>query len=177
MASNSKTILVYSNSESVSHQPSNGDMYWLWQQNPYESECFLELDRKQFETEMRKSIGLRRMFEMGILTIKESSVLEKFNLKDVDEYVMDKKALEKFIDESTVEQFEDYLEFAPQAMIDNIEIICTSKELTDRKKLKLFKEYTGKNLEEFYEDNTEQEIVKVNVEDKKGRQPRKKVIK
>lgn len=177
MASNSKEIRVYSNSESVSHQPSNGDMYWLWEQNPYESECFLDLDRKQFENEMRKSIGLRRMFEMGILSIKESAVLEKFKLEGVSEYVMDKKELEIFIDETNVADFEDFLKFAPQAMIDNVETLCTSKELTDRKKLKLFKEYTGKDLEEFYDDNTEKEIVEVNKDNKQGRKPRSKVIK
>jgi hypothetical protein len=177
MASNSKEIRIYSNSESVSHQPSNGDMYWLWEQNPYESECFLDLDRKQFEVEMRKSVGLRKMFEMGILSVKESAVLEKFKLEGVDEYIMDRKKLENFIDESNVSDFEDFLQFAPQAMIDSVETICTSKELTDRNKIKLFKKYTGKDLEEFYDDKADvgEEVPKA--EAKKGRQPRKPVIK
>lgn len=172
----SKLIKVYSNSDSVSHQPSNGNMYWLWERNPYEDECFLELERKEFETEMRKSIGLRKMFEEGILSVKDEDVLEKFKLKDIDEYVMDKKQLENFIEESTLEEFEDFLKYAPQAMIINIETICTSKELTDRKKIKLFKQYTGKDLQEFYEDNEDKEIVEVN-KPSKGRQPRKKIIK
>lgn len=171
----SKLIKVYSNSDSVSHQPSNGNMYWLWERNPYEDECFLELERKEFETEMRKSIGLRKMFEEGILSVKDEDVLEKFKLKDIDEYVMDKKQLEIFIEESTLGEFEDFLRYAPQAMIINIETICTSKELTDRKKIKLFKQYTGKDLQEFYEDNEDEENVAVNKP--KGRQPRKKIIK
>ena len=172
----SKLIKIYCNSDSVSHQPSNGNMYWLWEQNPYESECFLEIDRKEFETEMRKSIGLRKMFEEGILSVKDENVLEKFKLKEIDEYIMDKTQLEKFIEESTFEEFDDFLQYAPQAMIANIEVICTSKELTDRKKIKLFKQYTGKDLQEFYEDNEEEDIVAVN-KPSKGRKPRKKIIK
>jgi hypothetical protein len=177
MATTSKTIRVYSNSESVSHQPSNGDLYWLWKQNPYEENCYLDIDRKLFETEMRKSIGLRKMFEKGILSIKEAAVLEAFRLKDVDEYVLDKKTLANFIENSTVEKFEDFLKFAPQAMIDNIEVICTSKELTDRRKTKLFKEYTGKDLEEFYDDNANAAVVKEEAVVKQGKTARKKVVK
>lgn len=170
-----KTIKVYSNSDSVSHQPSNGNIYWLWEKNPYEDECYLELDRKEFENEMRKSFGLRRMFEYGILCVKESTFLEKFNLKDIDEYILSNNDLEKFIEDSSIEDFEDYLEYAPKTMLDNIEIICTHKELTDRRKLKLFRQYTGKDLQEFYEDQEDEEGKPV--ETKKGRQPRKKVIK
>ncbi len=177
MASNTKIIRVYSNSPSVSHQPFGTTFYWLWEQNPYEEECYLDLDRKEFENEMRRSVGLRKMFEKGILNIKESAILEMFKLDNLDEYVMNNKQLEEFIDNSTVSDFEDFLQFAPQAMIDNIETICTSKELTDRNKIKLFKRYTGKDLEEFYDDKapTGEETPKTEV--KKGRQPRKPVIK
>lgn len=177
MASNTKTIRVYSNSSSVSHQPFGTTFYWLWEQNPYEDECYLDLDRKEFEDEMRRSIGLRRMFEKGILSIKESAILEKFKLDNLDEYVMNNKQLEKFVEDSTVSEFEDFLQFAPQAMIDNIEVICTTKELTDRNKIKLFRKYTGKDLEEFYNDKAETGEETLVTETKRGRQPRKPVIK
>ena len=39
------------------------------------------------------------------------------------------------------------------------------------------RKYTGKDLEEFYEDNSDKEIAEVGEEENKGRQPRKKVIK
>ena len=45
-----------------------------------------------------------------------------------------------------------FLQYAPQAMIDNIEVVCTAKELTDRNKIKLIRKFTGKDLEEFYND-------------------------
>lgn len=174
---NIKTIRVYSNSPSVSHRPFGTTFYWLWEHNPYEDECYLDLDKKEFEEEMRRSVGLRKMFEKGILSVKESAILEKFKLDNLDEYVMNNKQLEEFINNATVSEFEDFLQFAPQAMIDNIEVVCTSKELTDRNKIKLFRKYTGKDLEEFYDDkaDTGEELPKAEI--KKGRQPRKPVIK
>lgn len=178
MATNNfKYIRVYSNSPSVSHRPYGTTFYWLWEQNPYEDECYLDLVRKEFEEEMRRSVGLRRMFEKGILSIKESAILEKFRLSNINEYVMNTKQLEEFIDNASVVQFEDFLQFAPQAMIDNIEVICTKKELTDRNKIKLFKKYTGKDLAEYYEDKELDGEEVLNPETPKSRQPRKPVTK
>ena len=174
---NIKTVRVYSNSPSVSHRPFGTTFYWLWEHNPYEDECYLDLDKKEFEEEMRRSVGLRKMFEKGILSVKESAILEKFKLDNLDEYVMNNKQLEEFIDNATVSEFEDFLQFAPQAMIDNIEVVCTSKELTDRNKIKLFRKYTGKDLEEFYDDKADEGKEISKPETKKGRQPRKPVIK
>jgi hypothetical protein len=177
MASKAKTIRVYSNSSSVSHRPYGTTFYWLWEQNPYEDECYLDLDRKEFEEEMRRSVGLRKMFEKGILSIKDSAILEAFKLDNIDEYIMNNKQLEDFIESSTVSEFEEFLQFAPQAMIDNIEVVCTAKELTDRNKIKLFRKYTGKDLEEFYDDKADEGEKISKPEVKKGRQPRKPVIK
>lgn len=171
----SKNIRVYSNSASVSHQPTNGNVYWLWEENPYEDECYLDLDRKLFESEVRKSIGLRIMLERGILAVKEENFLGKFNLATEDEYIMNKKELEQFVNDSTIEEFEDYVNYAPQAMIDNIELIGTQVEITDRRKLKIFKEYTGKDLEEYYEDNDK--VEKPLEKAKKGRKPKAKSTK
>lgn len=180
MASNTKTVRVYSNSPSVSHKPFGTTFYWLWEQNPYEDECYLDLEKKELEDEMRRSIGFRRMFERGILNVKEPDILKRFRLDDTDEYIMNNKQLQEFINNSTVDEFEEFLQYAPQAMLDNIEVVCTSNELTDRNKIKLIKKYTGKDLEEFYNDKAideEKDGKPVEVETKKGRQPRKPVIK
>lgn len=168
-------IKVYSNCSSISHQPSNGDMVWRWVENPYEDECYLELDKKLVKDELRKSVGLNRLFERGMLQIKEEGF---FNLdEDVKQYIKSKQELEEFIFNSTYEEFDDYLCYAPTAMLDNIETICTAKELTDRRKIKLFKQYTGKDLEEFYEDNNDETVNKDSVGSGKpqGRKPRTKV--
>ena len=63
-------------------------------------------------------------------------------------------------------------------MIDNIALICTETELTDIRKIRLYKEYTGKDLAEFYEDNANTgtvENVEPQVEKKVAR--KKKTIK
>ena len=63
-------------------------------------------------------------------------------------------------------------------MIDNISLICTETELTDIRKIRLYKEYTGKDLAEFYEDNANTSTVE-NVEPQAEKKVarKKKIIK
>ena len=169
-------IKIYSTEASVSHQPASGEIYWLWRRNPYEKECYIEKTRKDLSRELRESKGLRLLFDEGILVVKDKDIVEEFRLNCLDEYIKNQTELEEFIENSTIEEFEEYCQYAPDGMIKNIGTICANKELNDRKKIKIYKDYTGLDLEEYYKDN-EDETGKSTVVDTQTakRQPRKKV--
>ena len=148
-------IKIYSNEKSASHQPRTGELYWLWEKNPSEKECYIEKTREEVVRELRQSKGFRRMVENGSLFIKDKEIVDEFNLNCLDGYVKSISELTTFIDTCTVDDFDDYCQYAPQSMIDNIAVICTEHELTDTRKIRIYQEYTGKDLLAFYEDNKE----------------------
>lgn len=155
MATTKKTdiIKIYSNEKSVSHQPRNGEIYWLWDSNIAGDETYIEKTREEVTRELRESSGFRKMFELGILVVKDKEIVEEYRLNCLNEYIKNMAELKEFIVSSTIEQFEDYCMYAPEAMLQNIATICTENELTDTRKIKIYKDYTGKDLSEFYADN------------------------
>lgn len=173
-----KKVRIFSNEYSVSHMPRNEKYgrYWLWEKNPYEKDCWIEVDVDDFNHEMRTSLGFRRMFmEDAVLYIKDGDLIKEWGLQEVDEYILDVEGLKELVFEKSIEDLEDFLMYAPQSMIDNIEVVCTEKELTDTRKLKLIKDYTGKDIEEYYKDlELEGKTVEESINQTKVRQPRKK---
>lgn len=171
-------IKIFSNESSVSHQPRNGEIYWLWEKNPYENECYIEKTREEIERELRQSKGLRKLFEMGSLVLKDKDLVEKFGLNCLDEYVKSIDELKEFVDTCSIAEFEDYCEYAPQSMIDNIAVIYTKTEMIDTRKIRIYKEFTGKDLTEFYEDNANTGTV-AEAEPQQTRKParKKKLVK
>lgn len=173
-----KKVRIFSNEYSVSHMPRNEKYgrYWLWEKNPYEKDCWIEVDVEDFNFEMRTSLGFRRMFmEDAVLYIKDADLIKEWGLQEVDEYILDVEGLKELVFEKSIEDLEDFLMYAPQSMIDNIEVVCTEKELTDTRKLKLIKDYTGKDIEEYYKDlELEGKTVEESTNQAKIRQPRKK---
>lgn len=174
-----KMVKIFSNELSVSHIPQGGKgLYWLWEKSPYEDECYIEVEAEDFRFEMRNRIGFRRMFaEDGTLFIKDADLIKEFNLSDIDEYILTNDELTELVFNGSVDKLEEFLQYAPQSMIDNIQPICTAKELTDRKKIKLIKEYTGKDLNEFYDDAENMGEIKDGTDQVATKQPRKKKIK
>lgn len=177
-----KKVRIFSNEYSVSHVPKS-DKYgahWTWKKNPYESECYIEVDIEDFNLEMRISTGFRRMFvEEGVLYIKDADLIKQWGLQEIDQYILNVEELKDLVFNGTIDQLEEFLKYAPQSMLDNIEIICTSKELPNRDKIKLIKSYTGKDLEEYYRDIEAEgkEVESTNIdESKKARKPRKKKV-
>ena len=173
-----KRVRIFSNEYSVSHVPANEKYgrYWLWEKNPYEKECYIDVDVDDFNYEMRTSIGFRRMFtDYGTLFIKDADLIKTWDLEEVDEYMLDIEGLKELVFNKTIAELEEYLMYAPESMIENIPVICTEKELTDTKKIKLIKDYTGKDMQEYY---TDAEAEGVAIEEKtmkpKARQPRSK---
>lgn len=173
-----KTVRVFSNEYSVSHMPKNEKYgnYWVWNKNPYEKECYLDIAIDDFNFEMRTSIGFRRMFEEdATLFIKDVDLIREWNLEEVTDYILDIEGLKELIFEKPMSELEEFLMYAPQSMIDNIDLVCTEKELTDRRKLKLIKDYTGKDLEEYYKDLEEAgKTLEEPTAKPKARQPRSK---
>ena len=170
-------IKIYSNEKSVSHQPRTGELYWLWEKNPSEKECYIEKTREEVARELRQSKGFRRMVDSGILFVKDEAIVEEFNLSCLDGYIKSIDELTKFIDTCTVAEFEDYCQYAPESMIENIAVICTEHELTDTRKIRIYEEYTGKDLLAFYKDNAEvMDNIEVKSQEKKPAR-KKKVIK
>lgn len=178
-----KKVKIFSNEYSVSHMTNNNNKkaYWLWEKNPYEKDCWIEVDVDDFNFEMRVSIGFRRMFmEDAVLYIKDADLIKEWGLSEIDEYILDIEGLKTLLFEKSIDDLEDFLMYAPQAMIDNIEVVCTEKELTDTKKLKLIKDYTGKDISEYYRDlELEGKTIESQNETKtktKARQPRQKKV-
>ena len=173
-----KKVRIFSNEYSVSHMPRNEKYgrYWLWEIDPYENDCWIEVDVEDFNFEMRTSLGFRRMFmEDAVLYIKDADLIKEWGLQEVDEYILDVEGLKELVFEKSIEDLEDFLMYAPQSMIDNVEVVCTEKELTDTRKLKLIKDYTGKDIEEYYKDlELEGKTVEESTNQTKVRQPRKK---
>lgn len=171
-------IKIFSNEKSVSHQPRTGEIYWLWEKNPYENECYIEKTREEIQRELRQSKGLRALFANGCLVIKDKEIVEEFGLSCLDEYIKSMDELKTFVDTCSITEFEDYCEYAPQTMIDNIALIYTTTELIDTRKIRIYKEYTGKDLAEFYEDSAKEGVV-VESEQQSEKKParRKKIVK
>lgn len=178
-----KTVRVWCTEDSVSHIPTTDKHkpQWVWQRNPYETECYYDVERALLEAELRSSGGLRWMVENGVLKIKDSAIIENFRLDIDEEYIKDKDELKDFVLNCDEDTLEDFLQFAPDAMLLNIESIFSKVELNSRAKIKLIKSYTGTDLEEFYKD-MDDEGVKLDVEQVKTKsgkttkkQPRKPV--
>lgn len=147
-------IKIWCMEDSVGHTPVS-DRHaprWIWKRNPYESECFIEVKRKMLEAELRGSTGFRNLVENGTLRIKDQQIIKDFKLEDLGEYVKDKDELKDFVLNCTDDELEEYLQYAPDTMLLNIETIFTETELNSRAKIKLIKSYTGVDLEEFYKD-------------------------
>ncbi len=172
-----KMVRIYSNEHSVSHEPTSDKIgrEWKWVKNPYEKDCYIDVEADHFRHEMRNSIGFRRLFtEDAVLFIKDEALVEEWGLEDIQEYILDVDSLTDLVFNGTLTELEDYLMYAPQSMIDNIEVICTTTELTDTKKIRLIHSYTGKNLGEFYEDLQAEGQVVGDITKPKARQPRVK---
>ena len=153
-------VRVWCMEESVSHVPvsdRHAPMI-LWKRNPYENECYVDVKRKLLEAELRGSTGFRYMVENGTLKIKDQDIIRDFNLEDLGEYVKDKDDLREFVLTCTEDELEDYLQYAPDTMLLNIESIFTKTELNSRAKIKMIKSYTGVDLEEFYKDMDEEGV-------------------
>ncbi len=173
----SKKIKIYSNEHSVSHSPTSDKIgrEWIWRKNPYEKECYIEVEVDHFRHEMRNSVGFRRLFEDdATLFIKDEALIKEWDLEEIQEYILDVDALKHLVFEGSLSELEDFVMYAPQSMIDSIEVICTENELTDRKKIKLIRDYTGKDLEEYYTDLEAEGKTIEEVNKPKARQPRVK---
>ena len=96
-----------------------------------------------------------------------------------DEYIKSMDELKTFVDTCSIAEFEDYCEYAPQTMIDNIALIYTTTELIDTRKIRIYKEYTGKDLAEFYEDSAKEGLTVGTEEQQSEKKParRKKIVK
>ena len=142
--------------------------------NPYEVECYIEKTREEVERELRQSKGFRALFTNGCLVVKDEEIVNTFGLNCLDEYIKNIDELKNFVDTCSISEFEDYCEYAPQSMIDNIALIYTTTEMTDTRKIRIYKEFTGKDLIEFYEDSVKEKADVKEVESTTTKKPARK---
>ncbi len=170
-----KKIRVYSNEHSVSHKTTLGNT-WTWKKNPYEPECYLDIELETYNQEMRASVGFRRMFlDDATLFIKDADTIKLWGLQEVQEYILSVEEIKNLVVNGTMEELEDFLMYAPNSMLYSIEMVCTETEITDRRKLRMIRAYTGKDLEEFYADLEAEGKTVENFNKPKARQPRAKM--
>ncbi|MEG0086863.1 MAG: hypothetical protein RR817_10350 [Niameybacter sp.] len=172
-----RKIKVYNYSgHGVSHKPADSLAFIRWNILPHMSECVIEMDEEKLISEIETNIGFRRMFDAATLVIKDKAIREKYNMEELDEYVLDKNQVEEVVFEGAIERLEDVLQYAPDTVLDTVVEVCMKRELKDRSKLKMIKEYTGKDIESYYVDMEKEkqgspiEEEKVSATGKKARQ-------
>ena len=173
-----KKVRVYNYSgHSVSHKPENSLAYLRW--NIIDGvESALDIDEEVLIGEIDRSIGFRRMFDDATLVIKDKTIREKYNMGDLDEYILDLTQVEEVVFDKDRDKLEDLLQYAPDTVVETVVEVCMKRELKDRDKLKLIKEYTGKDVEAYYIDMEKEKNGKPIDEEVKtsstGRKPRQK---
>ena len=89
------------------------------------------------------------------------------------EYFYTEKDIEKLVKESSIEEFLDALDFAPESVVDMIKDTCVKLEVNDVRKREAVKEKTGLDVTKAIE--WEREANKVDEEEKKE-EPKRRVV-
>lgn len=80
------------------------------------------------------------------LMIKDKSALDFLNMNPEPEYYYTETEVKRLLQEGSLEQLEDCLNFAPQGVIDLVKSIAVKIEISDVRKRDLITEKTGFNI-------------------------------
>lgn len=82
------------------------------------------------------------------LLINDEDALEVLNMRNLEpEYFYTEDIIKKLLEEGTLDQLEDCLNFAPDGVVDLIKTMAVKIELPDTRKRKLITEKTGLNID------------------------------
>lgn len=81
------------------------------------------------------------------LIINDKNALDFLNINPEPEYFYTEKEIKELLENGSLDQLEDCLNFAPQGVIDILQKTAVQIELPDMKKRKLIKEKTGFSID------------------------------
>lgn len=133
---------------------------------------------RNFESKETKEIPMEELRKLsyipgGLVLLKECLVLHneeaiKELLGDTEpEYFYTDKEVKKLLEEGTMDQFLDCLEFAPDGVIDLVKDLAVKLEISDIRKRDVILKKTGFNVTKAIEIN--KETAEAQVEEKKTR--------
>lgn len=121
--------------------------------------------RRYFESGESKNIPLEELKQLqwvpggeyilkNCLIVNDKDALTALNLDVEPEYFYTEKEIKELLEEGTLDQLEDCLNFAPKGVIELIKDIAIKTELPDTRKRKLISEKTGFNIDNAINVNT-----------------------
>lgn len=84
----------------------------------------------------------------NLLIVTDVEALDNLNMSDVEpEYFYTEKEIEELLNNGSLDQLEDTLNFAPEGVIELIKTMAIKSELPDTRKRKLITEKTGMDID------------------------------
>lgn len=110
--------------------------------------------RRQFNIGETKKIDIEELKELSqmeggefllrnYLIINDKPALEFLNINPEPEYWYDEPEIKKLLEEGSLDQLEDCLNFAPQGVIDMVKDLAVKMEVPDTRKRKMILDKTG----------------------------------
>jgi hypothetical protein len=114
--------------------------------------------RREFNPGETKKIGYEELLQLSYqpggrelmaeyLQIKDTGVLESFNIQTEPEYNMSEEDIVKLIQTGSLDAWKDALDFAPAGVIDLIKEFSVKLPLTDYNKRKAMKDMLGFDID------------------------------
>jgi hypothetical protein len=102
--------------------------------------------------------GVAKMFEQEVLLIKDSEARELLGLEELTEYTKSIEELAVFLKESSVKQFEDFIMYCSDQMLENLFDLAKNTPNEDLSKNEILRKYTGKDAYKMYQEIREENL-------------------
>jgi len=87
--------------------------------------------------------GVAKMFEKDILLVKNPDAREMLGMQPLDKFSIGIDEIEKFIETSELEEFEEFLQYCSDTALDNVVAKAVEVSVADMRKNMLIKKYSG----------------------------------
>jgi len=132
----------------------------IWVRNRANGSVGYKLDNnfhRTFEYKERKQVPFRELRELqyapggqyaldNLLVIEDEEALKYLNMKVEPEYFYTEENIKTLLYDGTIEEFADFLDFAPQGALELAKAMAIREELPDMRKRQMLSEKTGVNI-------------------------------
>ena len=82
-----------------------------------------------------------------LLVVEDDEALNELNMNVEPEYFYDKDRVKQLLLTGTIDEFADFLDFAPEGAIEMVKQIAVEEQVPDTRKRKMISEKTGFNID------------------------------
>lgn len=82
-----------------------------------------------------------------LLVVEDDEALNELNMNVEPEYFYDKDRVKQLLLTGTIDEFADFLDFAPEGAIEMVKQIAVDEQVPDTRKRKMISERTGFNID------------------------------